>query len=163
MGGRHKDPEYHKKWWEKNKHKYKEPRPHSDSDYQKNYYRENKEKVLTRQRKVREDDPQKRLFKSAKQSSKIRGLAFEISLEDVVIPTVCPVFKLPFNRFTDMSPSIDRVDNSRGYVKGNVQVISRKANSMKYTASGEELLQFADWVNKNYTPLNLEEVLSEKS
>ena len=44
MGGRHKDPEYHKKWWEKNKHKYRTTRPHSDPDYQKKYY--NNEKAL---------------------------------------------------------------------------------------------------------------------
>ena len=46
MGGRHKDPEYHKKWWEKNKHKYREPRPHSDPDYQKKYYDSNKDEIL---------------------------------------------------------------------------------------------------------------------
>ena len=48
------------------------------------------------------------------------------------------------------SPSIDRIDNDKGYIKGNVQVISHKANSMKFTASKEELLKFAEWVKVTY-------------
>ena len=49
------------------------------------------------------------------------------------------------------SPSLDRMDNSKGYVKGNVQVISHKANSMKFSASKDELLKFAEWVMRVYS------------
>ena len=48
------------------------------------------------------------------------------------------------------SPSLDRIDPNKGYVKGNVQVISRLANIMKSNASPEELRAFANWVNTNY-------------
>lgn len=159
MGGRHKDPEYHKKWWEKNKHKYKTKRPHKNPNYHKEYYEENKEKILIRQKKVREDSPEKRLYKSAKYSARKRGLEFSIELSEVVIPEVCPILKTKFERFTDYAPSIDRIDNSKGYVKGNIQIISRKANSMKYNASDKELLLFSKWIQENYTPVAIEELL----
>lgn len=43
-----------------------------------------------------------------------------------------------------------RIDNNKGYIKGNVQVIGRRANIMKSSASPEELLKFAKWVINTY-------------
>lgn len=159
MGGRHKDPEYHKKWWAANRDKYNYSRPHSDPDYQKVYYEVNKEKVLTRHKKHREDNPELRLYKSAKGSAKKRGIPFDLRVEDVIIPELCPVLGVPMCRFTEYTPSIDRINNSLGYVKENIQVISKKANVMKSSATPEELLAFANWIKTNYTPIHIEEIL----
>jgi hypothetical protein len=49
-----------------------------------------------------------------------------------------------------VSSSLDRVDLSKGYIPGNIQVMSSKANKMKNDASPDELLSFADWVYKTY-------------
>lgn len=38
-----------------------------------------------------------------------------------------------------VSPSLDRLDSSKGYVKGNVRVISKRANQLKNNATVEEM------------------------
>lgn len=46
----------------------------------------------------------------------------------------------------DGSPSLDRVDNTRGYVPGNVLVISWKANQIKSNATLAELESIVAWL-----------------
>lgn len=83
---------------------------------------------------------------SAKNRAARKGLEFNLELSDIVIPDVCPLLEVPFQFGTkdsyDYSPSLDRIDNSKGYIKGNVQVISMKANAMKNSASPDELHTF---------------------
>jgi hypothetical protein len=47
---------------------------------------------------------------------------------------------------SDGSPSLDRIDPKKGYVKGNVAVISYKANRIKQDATPEELEAVASWL-----------------
>jgi hypothetical protein len=97
------------------------------------------------------------LLRIAKHRAKKRGIKFNLTKDDIVLPTHCPVLgiKLEVNFDTgaggkDSSYSLDRIDSSKGYIPGNVQVISNKANSMKFTATEEELLKFAKWIMENY-------------
>lgn len=85
---------------------------------------------------------------------------FDVKPEDVTIPDVCPVFGTPFIRNTKFAASVDRIDNTKGYIRGNIQVISRLANSMKNNATQEQLEKFAHWIlNKKGKEMNEAQVL----
>jgi hypothetical protein len=78
----------------------------------------------------------KSMWWRAKKRSEKTGIEFNIELDDIKIPKLCPVFGFEFEVGvgkgpTDKSPSLDRIDNSKGYVKGNIQIISFKANRLK--------------------------------
>lgn len=75
------------------------------------------------------------MLSAARTRSKQNGMEFNIDISDIEIPDLCPILNIPlvFNkgavRFN--SPVLDRIDNSKGYIKGNVAVISHRANSLK--------------------------------
>lgn len=75
------------------------------------------------------------LWYHAKDRAKLYNLDFDIEVEDIVIPMVCPILNIPVykgkGKVHDGSPSLDRINPELGYVKGNVCVISYKANRYK--------------------------------
>lgn len=84
-----------------------------------------------------------RLLGGARDRARKNGREFDLTLDDIVIPSHCPVLGLPLDKEPGKenggSPSLDRVDNTKGYVKGNVRVISRRANWLKRDATIEEI------------------------
>lgn len=98
------------------------------------------------------NNPSWYLWRTAKARAKKYGLDFSISTSDVVIPTQCPVLGIPLiplsGKFAHNSPSIDRIDNKKGYVKGNIIVVSFRANSLKKDATIEELSKVAEFYLK---------------
>lgn len=72
-------------------------------------------------------------------------------MKDIVIPTHCPVFgwvlRAGGRHFNSMS--IDRVDSSKGYIPGNVKVISLRANQLKNNATIEELENIVKYMKGN--------------
>jgi len=88
------------------------------------------------------------LLKAARNRAEKQGIPFEIDITDVVIPTHCPVLGIEISpvrgRMNPASPSLDKIDPALGYVKGNVWVISWRANRMKSDASPEELRRFCE-------------------
>lgn len=90
------------------------------------------------------------MYRNTKARSKRDGIPFNLEIEDIVIPKFCPILGLeletaPYGTrsgFKMNSASIDKIIPELGYIKGNVQVISMKANAMKYSATKEELVQF---------------------
>jgi hypothetical protein len=101
--------------------------------------------------KLRAARPEWALWSSAKQRAQKAGVPFEIAVEDVVIPPCCPVLGIPLKRKLgrgggDSSPSLDRIIPERGYVLGNIAVISNKANRIKSNATPEELDRVALWL-----------------
>lgn len=72
--------------------------------------------------------------REARQRAKKLKLPFDISAEDIKVPARCPITLKPFvfgEVGAEQSPSLDRIVPEKGYVKGNVRVISRIANTMK--------------------------------
>ena len=80
-----------------------------------------------------------KIYDRAKTRATRKGREFNIEIEDIVIPDLCPVFGVPLVEETEYAPSIDRIDSSKGYIKGNIQIISRRANLLKNNATVEEL------------------------
>lgn len=107
-------------------------------------------------KRVKSETPSWRMHQRAKQRCKKSGLEFSISPDDIVIPETCPVLNMHLNMNSGRSgayrnsPSLDRKDNSKGYTKENIWVISQLANAMKGAASIDDLHSFADWVNKEF-------------
>jgi hypothetical protein len=94
-------------------------------------------------RKQREERPAAMMLNRVRCRAKKKGLAFDIDISDIVIPPRCPVLGIPIAVQTgtanDNSAELDRIDNTKGYVKGNVVVVSRRANRIKNDASIAEL------------------------
>lgn len=101
-------------------------------------------------RKWRRDNPKRYLCQAAKTRAQRSGLEFNITPDDFDIPESCPVFGIPLKQSaggrSPSSPSLDRIDASKGYVKGNIEVISWRANDLKKDATPEELVQLSAYV-----------------
>lgn len=97
---------------------------------------------------------ERRMLYAAKNRAKRLDREFDIYLKDVVCPSVCPILGIPLikgeGRQHSASPSLDRIDSTKGYIKGNVQVISQLANTMKGAATPEQLVKFAKWIGETY-------------
>ena len=87
----------------------------------------------------------RQILRRAKLSAKKKNLEFNLTPLDINLPEICPILKKKFipsdKKYTW---SIDRVDNLKGYIPNNVQIISRLANTMKNNATPEELELFAN-------------------
>jgi len=90
------------------------------------------------------------LWYQAKRRAQQENLPFEITVTDLRVPEFCPILGIALSRhntkFEDNSPSIDKVIPHLGYIKGNVAIISWRANKIKQDASFEELFKIAGWV-----------------
>ena len=120
------------------------------------YYQEHKAKSIENTKQYLRDNFEYQLYRNAKSSAKQRNLEFNLDRSDVVIPEYCPYLGVKLTRIVDggrqdTNASLDRLDNSKGYVKGNIQVISSKANFMKRNATIDELVIFAKGVLKTHS------------
>lgn len=80
------------------------------------------------------------MFYDARKRAQRRGLPFDIEPDDIVIPEACPVLGIALDGSSrDSTPSLDRVVPAKGYVRGNIAVISFRANRIKSDANAEEL------------------------
>ena len=96
--------------------------------------------------------PTRHMLNNSKQRAKLAGLEHTLTMDDIVIPDFCPVLGIKLetgdrkNHFN--APSIDRIDNSKGYIKENIVVVSTRANLLKKDATINELVMLAKFYNK---------------
>lgn len=86
----------------------------------------------------------------ARNRAKKKGWEYSLEPSDIIIPEYCPVLGLKLEtqigRAADNSPSLDRINSGKGYIKGNVQVISRRANILKNNATLSEVEAIYFWM-----------------
>jgi hypothetical protein len=97
---------------------------------------------------------QKAMLIRAKARAEKKGIPFNLELSDIAIPSHCPILgvklEVSFKKSGGErgSPSLDRIIPSLGYVKGNIMVISKRANQIKTDASLEEIEKVASFLQK---------------
>jgi len=115
------------------------------------------EKKLLRKQQKRNDrikNVTSTLLRNARTRAKEKNLEFNITKNDIIIPEFCPLLNVKLEVGTkgnyNFSPSLDRIDSSKGYTKDNIQVISMLANTMKNKATKEQLITFSTNILKFY-------------
>lgn len=124
------------------------------------WHRANEAKVRLRNKvatnKSRRKNFEKFFLRSVKARAKKSGLEFSLTAADVVIPEYCPILGIKLARNTgwnrghglvvrDRSPSVDRIDNTKGYTPDNIIIVSYRANRIKSDATAQELRRLADF------------------
>jgi len=82
------------------------------------------------------------MINSARRRARNRGLDFNITKKDIYTPKICPVLGIELSykniKVGNTSPTLDRKDNSKGYIKENVFVVSWRANALKRDGTLDE-------------------------
>jgi len=99
------------------------------------------------------------MLASAKWRARRDGVPFDLTLVDIKVLRRCPYLGIPIfvgdGRPGDNSPSLDRLDPELGYVRGNVIVVSFRANQIKSDASPDELERIARAVRRTLAKANV--------
>ena len=114
------------------------------------YKRQTARKVQSREHRASPEGRAYHMIANCKGSSKRRNIHFDLKAEDIA-PAVesghCQLTGLPFDfnppkgkGFNPYAPSVDRIDNNKGYVAGNVRVVLWAVNSALSESSDEEML-----------------------
>jgi hypothetical protein len=92
------------------------------------------------------------MMEGAKARAREAGIPFALTPEDIVIPDRCPALGIPLRPGAKVShngsPQLDRLIPELGYVRGNVVVISRLANTIKQNATPDQIRAVADWYER---------------
>jgi hypothetical protein len=148
--------QYMREWRAKNPDKVKAA-DLRDRARQGGYRKTHLAKYAEYQRNSRARDPKSHLVAQAKSRARRAGLPFDISVDTMYWPTHCPVLglELSYNKAPTTkregwqnqsnTATLDRHVNELGYVLGNVNVISHRANRIKSDATPLELMQVAKY------------------
>jgi len=102
------------------------------------------------------------MMNALKKRAKLKDLEVSVTIDDLFTLYIeyCPVFGIRLNwnnrKPQNDSPSLDRIDINKGYIRGNVAIVSMRANRVKDNATIEELEIVLDWMKRK---LNKNKVL----
>jgi len=162
LGEKFDPTKYHQEYYQKNKSKIRtKHKEYAIKNKDKlhecriKWEENNKERVSEYKRLWQESNYLQSKLSSCKSRSLKNGIPFNIELSDLEIPEICPVLHIPIRlsktgKQTGNSPSIDKIIPEFGYTKGNIQIVSNRANKMKSDATPLELILFAAWVLDNF-------------
>jgi hypothetical protein len=109
-----------------------------------------------RYKRMRESRPFYHALKEAKRRCYKLGLEFSLTEENLYLPLYCPILGIPLTYTykgksgpTDNSPTMDRIDNNKGYTPDNVEVISWRANRLKSDGNINEFKQILAYMEKH--------------
>jgi hypothetical protein len=89
-------------------------------------------------------------FRKKKANATKTGTDFTINFGDLEFPTHCPILGIELDYFaenrSENTVSFDRIDSNKGYVSGNVVVISWRANRIKNDGTADEHQKIADFL-----------------
>ena len=96
-------------------------------------------------------DPVWSMLRRAKARAAKEGFDFNLEAADISpLPAICPVLgyqlRISVTAQDTHAYSLDRIDNTKGYVRGNVAVMSYKANRLKNDGTAEEHEAIAAWM-----------------
>lgn len=102
--------------------------------------------------------PEKYILSRTKSKCKKEDIPFNLKLSDIIIPEFCPILGIKLLTNDEVrsgtskwnTASIDRINPKLGYIRGNIQIISLRANMMKTDSTEEDLIKFAKWIYKYY-------------
>ena len=107
------------------------------------------EKERERRKENWKHKPSLAMLNNSKQRAKVAELEHTLTIDDIIIPDYCPVLGIKLDtgdrKRKGNAPSIDRIDNSKGYTKENIMVISNKANMIKNDATIDELIMIGNF------------------
>lgn len=119
------------------------------------WYYKNKDKARERNRALYETSPAVWRLSNFRNKAKKLGLPFDLTVEDMEVPSHCPVLGIPLVRYagkatgpTPDSPSLDRIIPEKGYVKSNVIMVSMLANAIKQNATPDQIRKVADFYER---------------
>ena len=96
----------------------------------------------------------------ARTRAKKNGIPFDLTKEDIQklwddCSGTCEILKIKMEPTIQTGkwdrwncPSLDKIDPSKGYKKGNVRIISHKANTLKGDATLEQVQSLLDYMKK---------------
>ena len=92
------------------------------------------------------------VYVEAARQAKLLDVPFTIKLDDIVLPEKCPALKIPIElskpKRHPHTPTAIMLDFARGFVPGNVVVVSYAAAELRGTAEAKDLRALADFIEK---------------